>query len=431
MRVLIISDFLLRNDNGVGNSYNNIFSGIDGIQFANICCQEGKSKNNISSYCLQTSEKRILFSRFNKKTSPWIVEKSNKEYDSESIEINKNLFVQFTKKLKRSRLQIFFWVRNLIWKIGKWKTKELSDFVKSFNPDIIFAQVQDKLYLNNIISFVCEETGKPLILYVWDDIYSLKQFSLSPLFWVDRIIQRKSIKKLVNKYAKFLYTISYEQKIEYKKYFKIDTDILYKGYDFSNEPSKKDLNFPINILYAGNLYSGRYKTLKLVCEILEEYNKDSIQAKLDIYSATNLSKKQISDLNKYKGISFKGKTSEENVRILQNKADILLHIEPMTLKGSLICRLSFSTKLVDYFLEKKCIFAVGPERCSSIKYLINNDAAIVAKNYEEVREKFKNMIESKETIEKYASKSWECGKKNHCISDIQYGLCKKLMEIIK
>ena len=285
------------------------------------------------------------------------------------------------------------------------------------------------MYQNKLVRYVQEYTKKPLMLYAWDDVYSMRQFSLSPLYWIDRLMQRYSIRKLVEQ-CNILYTISKEQAEEYARTLKKRTELLYKGRDFAESPEHGVLTRPFKIIYTGNLYSGRYKTLVRLCKDLQEINKDGSKAVVDIYSGTPLSDKEISAIN-IRGTSiFCGKISEEEVQKLQSEADILLHIEPFTLKGSLLCRLSFSTKLVDYFHKRKCIFAVGSGVCSSMKYLKRYDAAVVAESYDEMREKLKDLINNPETVKEYADKAWNCGENNHRIEDIQNRLLKDFGEVI-
>ena len=423
MKVLVVTNVLWRNDNGVGNSYSNIFAGMDNVEFANVCCQEGVSQNNVSKKCFQISESSLI-SNLRNKTIP----SGHEEVlggDGKSGGGNRLFTI-----IKRSRLQIFFWLRNLIWKVGKWQSRELNQFIDEFNPDLIFAQVQDCMYLNDLIVYIQEYTKKPLILYAWDDVYSMKQFSLSPLFWIDRLMQRKSLRNLVN-HSKILYTISKEQKEEYKKLLKKDTDILYKGYDFCEKPASDGMNSPIKMLYTGNLYSGRCKTLEKLCCELSRINKDGVKVRLDVYSGTPLTKKQKNAINIANTSRFLGSISEEEVQEKQKKADVLLHIEPFSLKGKLLCRLSFSTKLVDYFNNHKCIFAVGDKVCSSMKYLKRYDGAIVSESIKEMRKNINRIVENKELISEYADKAWECGRKNHRISEIQERLYGDMMKVCR
>lgn len=427
MKILIITDVLLRNDNGVGNSYSNIFENMKNVEIANICCQEGISENHISTQCFQISESRLLLNLKNSAIPTGIREKINNPDREESVSVKNNGFIQM---LKRSRLQILFWIRNIIWKVGRWKSQELKRFINDFSPDLIFAQLQDKIYLNNLIKFVHEYTDKPLILYAWDDVYSLKQFSLSPLFWIDRLLQRISIRGLIKK-CNLLYTISVEQMEEYSRSLKVKTDLLYKGKSFETIPPIVNCtNKVIRIVYTGNLYSGRYQTLLKICNKLSEYNQSFTKAHLYIYSGTDLTPKEKQALSIPNCCFFMGKVSEAEVKKIQDQADILLHIEPMSLKGSLLCRLSFSTKLVDYFYQAKCIFAVGSVRCSSMKYLKKNDAAIVAFTVEEAEKALEEILETPTVIEEYAVKAWKCGYRNHQIDSIQSKLIHTFNSLI-
>lgn len=419
MNILIITDVLWRNNNGVGNSYSNIFSNMPDIKVANICCQEGKSDNNISSSCFQISEARLLMNLINKKIPTGVIESSRREVDGNSSKVKTRKYIRI---LMRTRLQLLFWIRNLIWKLGRWKSNELILFLDSFKPDLIFAQLQDKIYLNNIVEYIQDYVKCPLVLYVWDDVYSLKQFSLSPLFWIDRFHQRFSIRSLMKKCSK-LYTISIEQEEEYKKTFGIETGLLYKGKNFYDKKiqCKNNKEKAVNMLYTGNLYSGRYNTLLKICKMIDDYNcnKKNSRIQLHIYSGTSLSNRQVLKLNRQSGCYFHGAVSEKEVSSFQENADILLHIEPVSLKGSLLCRLSFSTKLVDYFYKGKCIFAVGHKRCASMAYLRRNDAAIISTSLSDTKEKLIMLVENDRLIKEYAEKAWECGKRNHQISEIQ------------
>ena len=423
MKVLVVTNVLWRNDNGVGNSYSNIFAGMENVEIANVCCQEGVSQNGVSKKCFQISESSLISNLRNKNIPSGHIEKAIDVSNTAPIKENRLFTI-----IKRSRLQVFFWLRNLIWKVGKWKSKELNQFIDEFSPDVIFAQVQDCMYLNDLIVYIQEYTKKPLFLYAWDDVYSMKQFSLSPLFWIDRALQRKSLRNLVN-HSKILYTISKEQKEEYAKLLKKNTDILYKGYAFSEKPDMPEVNSPIQMLYTGNLYSGRCKTLEKLCRELSCINKDEIKIQLDIYSGTPLTEKQKKTLNLENTSRFLGSISEAEVQEKQKNADVLLHIEPFSLKGKLLCRLSFSTKLVDYFHNGKCVFAVGDKVCSSMKYLKRYDAAIVSESIKEMKININRIVENRELISEYAEKAWECGNRNHQIQEIQKRIYDDMISI--
>lgn len=424
MRILVITDVLWRNDNGVGNSYSNIFTDMPEVEIANVCCQEGTSYNTVSKKCFQISEGILIRNLRNKANPAGIIEARREQHDESNTNGS-----NFMRALRRSRLQVLFWARNCIWKVGRWKSPELRAFIDEFSPDLVFAQLQDKMYLNSLAAYVADYTNKPLVLYVWDDVYSLKQFCLSPLWWIDRLFQRRSIRNLIKR-CSILYTISNEQKEEYHKTLGVRTELLYKGKIFDKKPETEYETNLIQMIYTGNLYSGRFGTIASLCEELDQINKNGKKIEIQIYSGTDLTEKQKNQLNKYEGVYFNGKVTESEVERLQNKADVLLHIEPFSLKGSLLCRLSFSTKLVDYFYKGKCIFAVGSSRCSAMKYLKRNDAAIIVTSLEDVKKNLVNLSTQPELMKVYATKAWECGYKNHQIELIHKGVIKDFRSLI-
>ena len=130
MRILVITDVIWRNDNGVGNSYSNIFHGMKDVEIANICCQTGVSQNNVSSCCFQISESSLMANLKNRHTPSGKVERKT---DDSDILITHESYI--LKKIKISRLQLFFWIRDIIWSLGRWKSQELNAFIDEFKPD--------------------------------------------------------------------------------------------------------------------------------------------------------------------------------------------------------------------------------------------------------------------------------------------------------
>ena len=167
------------------------------------------------------------------------------------------------------------------------------------------------------------------------------------------------------------------------------------------------------MVFTGNIAMGRWKTLSRIGDALEIINKNEIKAQLVIYTTSPLNKRMREALNIKDNILLKGSVPSSEVMKIQEEADVLVHVESFELRERLKVRMSFSTKLVDYFKNKKCIFAVGSKELASIEYLIKNDAAIVATNEAQILKQLRRIVEEKECINKYSEKSWECGKRNH------------------
>ena len=97
----------------------------------------------------------------------------------------------------------------------------------------------------------------------------------------------------------------------------------------------------------------------------------------------------------------------------QKKSDLLLFLEATKGKHAKIARLSFSTKITDYFSAGKCIFAVGCPDIAPMEYLRENDCALIASNENEIEAQLKHIAENPQLLEKYAQNAALCAAQNH------------------
>ena len=75
IKVLVISLQAWRNDNATGNSYTNIFSGMDKLEISHLYCQGKKPNVHVAKRFYQISDKAIISSLFDSKI------KAGKEID--------------------------------------------------------------------------------------------------------------------------------------------------------------------------------------------------------------------------------------------------------------------------------------------------------------------------------------------------------------
>jgi hypothetical protein len=418
MKILILSDPEWDDSNCFGSSFSNILGNIEEIEIANIYCRSGIPKTDSCNQIFQITEKLLLKNLLDfRKPAGQVVSKSSSNGNTPDIFGKKQQrWIDFVKK---NRWGALFWLRDIVWLIGRWKSKELKQFVDDFKPDLIFLPIFYSVYLSKIGIFLKCYTHKPLVGYISDDNYTLRQFSISPFFWIDRLIKRRWVKKAVGE-CKILYVISEVQKRDYDPCFRKDCKILYKGGVFTGSaPIKNKINNPVQLVYTGNVGTGRYKSLSGIGKALDNINRKGMKAVLHIYSQTPLSNLMKSSLLTKKSIKFYGGVPQSQMKEIQTNADILVHAESFQLKERLLVRQSFSTKIVDYFLAARCIFAVGWDKAASIDYLIKNNAAMVACHKNEIEKKLRTLIEHPELIIEYGEKGWDCGKRNHTIREIQ------------
>lgn len=427
MKVLILSNTPWREDNSFGNSFSNIFNDIPDLEIANIFFKYGEPDNDIVKRYFQITEKSLI-NNLKDRNQPSGREISAKK--AESTDLNEKERSVYDSARKK-RWMIMFWARDLIWKIGRWKSPELKNFIDDFKPDIIFQPIYYSNYILNASLFIKKYTGAPMIGYISDDCYTLKQFNLSPLYWIDRFHKRHKVKKVFLS-CEFVYVISDIQKSEYEKIFGKKCKVLTKCADFSSAPDiKKEIGSPIKLVYTGNLGNGRWKSLSYIKEALKSINSDGKKAELHIYSGTPLTKRQLSKMSDGFNAIFKGCCNSGEIENIQKDADILVHVEGMSLKHRLQTHQSFSTKIVDYLKNARAIFVVGPKDTASVDYFLKNDSAIVATDRKSVLPNLCRYIDDAETIKQYSEKAYLCGRENHSLAEVKSMVYKDLLDTVK
>lgn len=425
MRVLVVSSTPWDKKNSFGLSFSNIFEGMNNLQFVNVYCSAGSPDNNLSMECFQISES-MLVENLKNSNKPSGKRVKNKQQEGTERSVGQQKRFDIARTL---RWQVLFWMRDFLWKIGRWKSKELMQFLDEFQPDLIFQPVYFSSYMNDIAQFVKEYTGAPMVGYISDDNYTLRQLRISPLYWIDRFWKRGKVKKTINM-CEILYVISDIQKHEYECLFKPPCKILTKCADFNSKYVGINKNEgKLTLLYGGNIGSERWKSLGLISSAIEKLRYEGYDIQLDIYTGTPCNKAMKKVLLK-KGCYLHEPVTYDELLTRQQKADIVVHVEGLSLRSRLEVRQSFSTKIVDFFEMGKCIFAIGTEDVASIKHLKDNDAAIIASNEKDTYERLKEIIEIPERISLYEKKAYDCGVKYHQRKDIQRMLLNDFRSIM-
>lgn len=396
------------------------------LEIANIYCKYGKPNTTIVQRFFQITEKSLINHAL--KRTP-----SGKEV---FIENDENIKFDDGEKIfnvaRKYKSHILYWIRTLIWKLGKWKSKELIDFIDDFKPDLLFIPIYYSGYIHSINKFIKKRWNLPCVGYVSDDVYTLRQFSLSPLFWIDRLCMRPKMKRVFS-WCNPVYVISNIQKQEYTKIFGDKFKILTKCNDFSDEkkPLSKEHGNTLKLIYAGNISRGRFDILAKLAKAIQKLNENGVKFSLDIYSLSPLKEKQKAKLNLEKSSRLLPAVGYQELRKIQADADVLVHVEGFSLRERLIVHQSFSTKIVDYIATNRCILAIGSKDCASIDYFIQNDNAAVAISEEEIESRLKELYDSRDLMDQYAQNAWDCGKKYHYKQTMQNMLKKDLESAIE
>lgn len=411
------------------NTFSSLFANYPPEKLANIYIREELPDSKACSRYFQISENKIIQSIW----KPGI--KTGREVcagqamtgdDLKTLEATTALY----NKNRKKRSYFKLWAREVLWKIGKWKTPELDAFIDSFDPDIVVFGMDGYVHFNRLCRYTVKRTGAKAIGYFWDDTFTYQQSPFSLGFWWIRRMNRISLKKLA-KHCDAFWAITEKTKQEADDFFGIDCQVLTKPIDYA--PGEQWIPYmphtPIKMLYTGNLLIGRFDTILAISDALKKINADGVKIELDVYSGSYIPPEDLEKLSEF--VHMKGVVSQEEVLRLQEQADVLLFAEAMTGEHSKIARLSFSTKLTDYFHSGKCILAVGEKDVAPMEYLQKEQAALCASTEAEIYQQLKRIADTPECIIQFAQKAYACGVKNHSRDRIEQKVSNTIQELLK
>lgn len=422
MRVLVITRAPWRNDNNTGNTMSNFFGNMKDFEFYNLYFRNKLPQNDIAIKSFAISESQLIKNLLKNSKVGTVVGEQDVSANSEE---------RLYSNAKKHSNTLLMWLRDALWTIGRWKSDELIRFLEEVNPDIVFMPVFNCFYPHKVLKFIKQRTKAKIILFHADDNYTLKQFSLSPLYWLYRFNLRKWVRNSV-KISDLNYAISNIQKDEYEKAFNKPFKVLTKGISFDADPGCKDeYNTPLQLVFTGNVITNRWKSLSHIANVLDRINKDKVIAQLRIYTGNVLSEEMEKALNKGDSSIVMGSVTSDKVKEVQRNADMLVHVEALDLKNKLTVRQSFSTKIVDYLASSRPILVFGPKDVASVDYFVRNGCAIVSDNEDELYNKLLNLMDNSQELNHLAEKAYNFGKENHSKSKIDFMLKEDFRKVVE
>ena len=405
MKILFISMSPIHKGVSIGNTFLNVLEGLPDAKFFSVYTKSGAPDARIQS-AFQISEKMLVNKLLHKTNTV------GRRVEERDVQTNAqpDKLVTFAQK---KRYTVLFWGQALVWTLPYWKSDALHAFLDECQPDILFTLLSDSVPLNKLICHIQAYLQKPLVIYAWDNNYTLKMGAVSPLRRLNRHINRIYMRATVKKAAQ-MYVISDVQKRDYEKAFGIPCKVLTKSADFSGDPPvKTKYHEPMQIVFTGNIGTNRWKSLAMIARALQTVNRNGVRAQLRIYTSTPLTDKMKAALEIADTSFLMGSVPASEIPCIQSDADMLVHVEAFDRQNRLAVRQSFSTKLVDYFKAARPILAVGPRDVASMEHLIANDCALTAQTEAELVEKLTPLIGDSDALTGLARRAYDCGRAHH------------------
>lgn len=319
-----------------------------------------------------------------------------------------------TKKVsKRNPLSML--LRELIWKSNRWKGPNFNSWVEEFSPDIILIQAGDNAFLLKIATDIAKERNIPLMIYNTEGYYFkkrnyMKNSGLSTIFYPLFSCQFKKQFKKTMEYASYAIYNCDMLKEDYDSIFACPSCVVYNSSDIEVAYDKNKIkSTPPIVSYLGNLGVGRHKALIEIANVLQKINPS---IKLNIYG--KLPTEEIrNELINCTGISYNGFVSYDEVISIMKNSDILVHAENFSSFYREDLKYAFSTKIADCLRSGTCFLNYAPKELASTQYLIENNAACVVTDKENLEDALRKLINDVELRGYYTNNALRLSEKNH------------------
>lgn len=371
--------------------------------------------------------------KFNTAKGRVLTEDENSEADHVYINLGDlSGWKRITYKMLYNRVPISELARDIAWRKSKWKSLNLINWLDEYKPQAVFTLSSHQPFFHKMTEWVCRKYTIPLFLYSTDD-YTFPTSVFSPVSWLNYLRYMHWFKRSL-RIAKKFYAISPGMKEEYENKFDLqNVGMLLNCVPVQKEAAKEDTSkIPLRIIYAGGIHLNRWKVLSCLADCLLELRKMGCDAVLDIYCPVTPTEEIIKKLNKFPVASYKGSLNQHELLEKVEKSNVLVHVESFDKKSMKSTRLSISTKIPEYMASNRMIFAIGPEKVESMRYLQESGAALCINTID--KDKIIAMIKDKLFDADYrrqvAERSKILASENHDMLKTQSMLYKDLCDIV-
>lgn len=421
LRILLITRESLRRDRNEGNVLLNLFDGLP-VELAHICCKSELPDNDVcQGRYFRLTDKMMANKLLHGTPVGERVRQAPPQQEQGQPEENKHFYDFF----RSHNWSVFYLLQDLLWGLAGFESPALDAFIGEFRPDLVFAPLTPYWYANRLQGRAIQRAGVPAVTYLYDDIYSLRQYSLSPFYWLHRFVVRSSIQKNLPLY-RFAYTMTEQQKSEYKKLLQIPMRVLRKC--APEEKQERHAHTGIRLIYAGAIYYGRDKTLAYVADAVRALRAEGQDVQLHIYTASPLKKQMRGKLQDGAASFVHPAISAKELKTRYAGSDIALHVESFQKRNALVTRLSFSTKIVDCLASGCAVLAICPAINDGWQYLRDEGAAMCVCEPQQIGAAVRQLVTDDRQRRRLAAAAQECAQRRHDANEIRNKLYQELQQ---
>lgn len=299
-------------------------------------------------------------------------------------------------QFSRRRTPMIYFLRDTMWRLGKWKTRALKDWARAFAPDVIFFAAGDYAFSYRVALYLSGLLRVPITMWCADDYFIAPQQSRSLL----RRLHCRRLRKLaqrVTERSKSVITISDAMQRDYAQLFGFPVQTIRISSDAN--PAALPRAQREGISYVGNLGIDRITPLIELGRALKAAQLPGFET-IRVYSSER-NPATLAQITEENGLTFCGRLTEQGVERVLGASKFLILVESFDRSAIRRTKYSLSTKVAESLRSGACIIAYGPDEIASIEYLRRHKAACILNSAAEFPEVLRRLCTAADEYDAY------------------------------
>lgn len=402
---VLISGQHFHTRSGSGITLSNLFSGWDKDKIAATASYIANPSFDICDNYYQIGLKEIIIRfPFNLKVRSNLPSSGKVLHGTQSL--SQTILPKTERTLFRRIYDNFLFSSGLIHYRSTFRiSPELLNWIRSFNPEIIYSQLSS-LEEIRIVTSLHREIKVPLVIHIMDDWPKTIGRRYFPRVLWSKIIKKEFLDLFSS--ATALLSISETMSEEYYrrygfKFIPFHNPInIEKWLPYSKVNWENEGNF--RILYSGRIGRANGKAIIFMAHIINELNLGGEKVILDIYTPDYDNKFAIS-INGLSGINVKKTVDYKEMPMLLASYDLLFLPLDFDRNGIRFAKLSMPTKTSEYMISGTPILIYSPEETAVAKFFGANNCGycVVRQSEVELKDAILFLISNKDYRQKISS----------------------------
>lgn len=404
MRVLVVSHNVFSRTNNMGKTLLSYFSGFSPEEIAQFYIHsEVPTVDTVCRNYFRFTDKDAIrslipFRRLGRSFGPDEIDTHRATPRTDSG------LVSDAYRMGQKRTPLVYLLRNLLWRLGRWDTPKLRQWIRDFDPDVIFYASGDYSFMYRVACRIADIAGKPLVTVCMDDYYINNRNHASLL---GRLQHRRFMKTVYNTAdrSSLILTICDSMAEAYEPLLGKPCRVLHTPAPVMEVPQE---SHPTAISYIGNLINGRNQSLVTLGRAWKSLSHSCI----DVYS-TEKDPRILEPLTEDNGIRFHGAATADQIPEIMARSAAVIHTESFDPDTRALVRFSVSTKIAESMMYGPPLIAYGPLGVASMDYLNAHNAAFVITDRDDPLQRLQSFLEDLPLRQSILENARELARRNH------------------